>query len=83
MAFADCVNPPGWGKTYCSKYPGGGAVVFASRSVCGKGQCIVEPATGAWCSKMVGGGAAKRPGPSVKCPGGCERASKSMCMLVQ
>jgi hypothetical protein len=82
-SFAECAKDS-IGTVYCSEYPTGGAVADSIGTVqCGKGQCRKDSIGTVHCSQVPGGGAATDSIGSVKCLGGCERASRSMCVMGQ
>jgi hypothetical protein len=69
------------GNVFCSKYLHGDALLDKHGDVvCGKGQCL--PSTkfdDFYCSAIESGGAKLDRMGVVKCYGGCEKASSSMC----
>jgi len=69
------------GKVHCSRYRFGDAVVDRHGSaLCGKGRCLLGKELDRYvCSKIDGGGAVVDRYGVVKCYGGCERASITMC----
>ena len=69
------------GKVFCTKYQFGDAIKDTSgKVVCGKGQCIAGlNVNDYFCSTIDGGGANVDRLGTVKCYGGCEKASPIMC----
>lgn len=69
------------GKVLCSKYRYGDAVINKyGNVVCGKGKCRTgQDFNDYFCSKIEDGGASVDHFGVVKCYGGCEQASSSMC----
>lgn len=78
-AFAKCLTNK-MGTVYCSSYSSGGiALNSMDEPQCGKGECLKDSMDNILCSKKEGGGAAYDSMKNVKCLGGCEPASASMC----
>jgi hypothetical protein len=73
------------GHIFCSKYLHGDAINDKyGNVVCGKGQCL--PSTDfneSFCSVIEGGGASSDREGHIKCYGGCEKASPTMCEQVK
>jgi hypothetical protein len=73
------------GKVSCSRYLFGDAVLNKEgNTVCGKGKCVLrERFDDFYCSSIETGGAAIDRLGAVRCYGGCELASASMCESVK
>jgi len=69
------------GNVFCSKYFYGDALKDKNGDVvCGKSQCLSGPKfDDFYCSTVEGGGTKLDRMGVVKCYGGCEKASSSMC----
>ena len=69
------------GDVYCSKYLHGDALLDKHGNVvCGKGQCLPSiKFDDFYCSAIESGGAKLDRTATVKCYGGCDKASASMC----
>ena len=69
------------GNVFCSKYFYGDALMDKHGNiVCGKSQCLFGAKfDDFYCSTVEGGGAKLDRLGDVKCYGGCEKASSSMC----
>jgi len=69
------------GDVFCSKYLYGSALLDEHGNVvCGKGQCVESVKfPDYYCSVTESGGAKRNRLGEVKCYGGCEKASASMC----
>lgn len=69
------------GNVACSRYLFGDAVLNKQGdTVCGKGKCVLSTKfDNFYCSAIEAGGAAVDRFGAVKCYGGCELASVSMC----
>ena len=76
----DCAQDKA-GNIFCSKYLFGDALVDKNGNVvCGKGQCVASTNfKDYYCSAIESGGADRDRFGEVKCYGGCEKASESMC----
>ena len=82
-AFAVCLQD-NIGNVWCPKYPNGSIVKNSVGDVvCGKGDCRVDGIGNVQCSKTTGGGADFDTMGSVVCVGGCEPATKDMCVQAQ
>lgn len=73
------------GNVSCSRYLFGDAVLNKQgETVCGKGKCVLSAKFDSfYCSAIETGGAAVDRFSAVKCYGGCELASSSMCERVK
>lgn len=73
------------GNVSCSRYLFGDAVLNKQGSiVCGKGRCVLSKKFDRfYCSAIETGGAAADRLGTVKCYGGCELASASMCESIK
>jgi len=69
------------GEVFCSKYQFGHAMIDKlGNVVCGKGECVASVKfNDYYCSTVENGGANRDRFGEVKCYGGCEKASASMC----
>ena len=93
VANADCMNDQKgnvvcgkgqcevdqYGKIYCADVGGGAMRDQYSNVKCGVGYCAKDDSGHVWCSKAPGGGAAVDTNGKVKCFGGCNEGSTSLC----
>ena len=72
-----------YGKVYCAGAGGGAMNDQYGHVQCGVGYCALDDENRVWCSKEPGGGAEADDNGNVKCLGGCERGSSSLCTEAQ
>lgn len=72
-----------FGKIYCADIGGGAIRDQFAKVQCGVGYCAKDITGQVWCSKEQGGAAALDSNGKVKCLGGCEAGTASLCKEAQ
>lgn len=71
------------GKIFCADVGGGAIKDQYAKVQCGVGYCAKDDMGQVWCSRKPGGGAAVDSHGKVKCLGGCDAGSPTLCQEAQ